>query len=144
MGWWSPTIMGGDPPWDWEGGFEKIAGVKSLEDEVLTKELVDTHLDKFVESIKKDKFDPEVGWQVLGVIIMRTGATMPDKVRKQIIKNNIDKNIEGWVDSDKRRAFLKDFKEKITNYKDGVITEVATEGLMEKIYKTLGGEDENT
>ena len=66
-----------------------------------------------------DKFEPEIGWQVLGVIIMKTGATMPEKVRKQIIKNTIDKNIERWLDSEKRKFFLLDFKEKVRNYKDG-------------------------
>ena len=140
MGWWSSTIMGGDPPMDREVAFEKVAGVSCLRDELLTKELVNLHLNGFIERIKKDKFDPEIGWLVLGVIIMRTGATMPENVRKQLLKNAIDTNIEGWTEPEERKAYLEDFKEKVTNYKNGEITEVVSEGLMEKIYKTLGGE----
>lgn len=129
MGWWSPMIMGGDPPAEWRGVLGNIAGADDPFNP-LTAEMLDKNIGKIVERIEKDDDDPNIGWQVLGVMILRTGAKMPDKIRIKICKNIYDKEIDSWSEPDDRRFFFAHFMEQVENYKDGEKVKIANDDTL--------------
>jgi hypothetical protein len=137
MGWFSATIMGGDPPMNWEGDLNDIAGARPYDDKPisLTAKMIDEHLDEMVEFIKKEDDDSNIGWQVLGVMILTTGAKMPIEIRENIVKNIYDENIDGWDKPEDRKFFLDRFRTQVENYKEGHPEEIAHKGVLEVMMK---------
>lgn len=140
MGWFSSTIMGGDPPMDWEGHFNDIAGANPYDDNpvLLTGLMLDEHLTEMVASIEKCEFredESNIAWQVLGVMILKVGAKMPIEIREKIVSYIYDENIDGWDKPEDRKFFLDHFKVQVENYKEGHSEEIAHEGVMEVIMK---------
>lgn len=144
MGWWGFTIMGGNPPMDWEDNFNDITGARPYEDKPipLTGLMVDEHLYEMVALIQKDKDDPNIGWQVLGVMILTTGAKMPIEIRENIVKNIYDENIDGWDKPNDRKFFLDHFKVQVENYKEGCQEVIAQREVLEVIIKREAEEAE--
>ena len=106
---------------------------------LLTKVIVERNLEKainFLENIRNgnkilpkgyyiyDKEFVSVGYHILGLLILQTGALLPDRVRDEILRTTTweyDKRY-GWSSHDMklRQFYLKDFRDQISNYKDKI------------------------
>lgn len=150
MGWWSATILGGDPAYDCRGTY---LDVMDLDDEgdsdhfwfaTFTmrtyRKKVNDNLPKLLTAARKleaESYDVGIAGQVLGAMIMEVGAKMPAVVQKFILKCA---NKDEWAtESEERKKYIDDFIAKVTSYppKGGVIVELACEGLFEKIAEHL-------
>jgi len=95
MGWWSADIMGGDGPLDAKDEFEEILSspesykayeAKSWDGSILTADSFNNNHDLIREQIlSRDNWGSEVDIQVLGVLIMKSGAVMPQDFKDAII-----------------------------------------------------------
>ena len=108
--------------------------------ELLTREVIEKNLEEavnYLEDIRNDNIilpkgyyihDKEfvsVGYHILGLLILQTGALLPDRVRDEILRTTAweyDKRY-GWNSHDMklRQFYLKDFRDQIINYKVGKI-----------------------
>ncbi len=146
MGWWSETVMGGDPPLDWRYDFAKLLGVYHAEAETndeahaFTRDVVEQNLDKMVKYIREvhDRRPDNtqyinVGWQVFAYIVLKCGAEIPESLRERMIRAAQDDESDSWIDSGLRRAYMKDLIDKLRAHTPGVCVELAEEGLIEKV-----------
>lgn len=103
-----------------------------------TRELIEEHLDALVAKIEADTCDPQVGWQVLGALVLHVGAEVPAAVREAIVKAAVG---DAWAneDSEKRVAYMTDLSDKMQAHEPGKCVELPKEGLMEKIADRLEG-----
>lgn len=147
MGWWSATVLGGDPPLDWLGTLCDEMGVEMVDcDEVecdgyygypYTREGLEAKLPTLVERIKEDTDEAHVGFHVLGALLLQVGADIPTKVKTVICRACL---VDAWANDDEERTFyMTDLHDKVLASKPGEPTELAVEGLMEKIAERLCG-----
>lgn len=141
MGWWSEAVMGGDVPMDWEGDISDYVGGHFNADEghVYTREQLEANLLDVVGMIEADKYDPEIGLQVLGVMVMKVGAAIPDEVRDKILKAAED---DRWAAEDdrKRKAHLRDFIKRVRAHKPGSTSEVPSPSLLDQVEREMAQE----
>jgi len=139
MGWWSPTILGGDQPLDYRGSLCDVIGISPLEDnpENMT-EKVNSHIGELIN--RADSLGDPIALEVLASIILESGAGMPDKLKNSILEAiNTDKEgIYSWgnLRSD-REFFLNDLENKINGYprEGGNPTKLSTESLCDAFNK---------
>ena len=146
MGWWSCTVLGGDTPLDYLGVLaEDVFGAKRNEDmtgdcyygHCYTRELLESKLDEAVEYLENDEYSESyVGFQVLGAMLLEVGANIPEAVRDRIIKAAKD---DEWAKSghEERIFFMQDLIDKLQAHEAGQETELAHEGLWEKLRDNL-------
>lgn len=87
------------------------------------------------------KHNSRLAFQVLGVLIMEHGARMTEKLREFILSNSRweDEAFQFKNEKDKRerKRYLFEFREKVKNYREGVITKITiirqTDLMDEKI-----------
>lgn len=145
MGSWSETIMGGDTPYD---AHEEILIAIGIPDDYrenvlhpgddTPKRKVRNHLNKnlvLATDLVSGSYAHNTYYQVLGILIMRHGANMPDTLRQTIIDASHE-NTDDWKDPTTREAYLKDFRDKIAAY-DGTPTFCTSEGLLDKVAQVL-------
>ena len=147
MGWFSCTVMGGDPPMDAYADLIDMCGVSYSD---ILDEAIDNDRDVDLTKIKAnlhshltelvtlcESYDGDyknISFQVLGVVLMEAGVVIPDSIKRKII--NGAKNDE-WAQSDgERRSYMEVFIDQIVKY-EGNPTSVAYEGLFDKIAKAL-------
>ena len=134
------------PDHSWETIFvERFFGLKFdhywFHREILTREDLDHKLERILEYLEHlegtidnpPKYGSRVSswdslviaYQILGVLILQTGAILPKKVKKVILETTTwkyDKK-RGWSSDPKiiraRKFYLKDFRKKIKNHKTG-------------------------
>lgn len=148
MGWWSATVLGGDPPLDWLGTLCDEMAVERVDcNEVdcdgyygypYTREGLEANLDKLVARIEKDAYEAHVGFQVLGALLLDVGADIPDTLKQRIIRAATE---DAWANEgcDERVAYMQDLVDKILASEPGNPVQLATEGLLEKIAERLCG-----
>ena len=95
MGSWSACVIGGDTPLDFIGNFSDILNKSNKKPKtnvyehygyMFSKETVEDKIKEIIENIKKgDKLYHHIGYQVLGYIILRTGAKITKELQKKII-----------------------------------------------------------
>jgi len=149
MGWWSATVLGGDPPLDWLGTLCVWMGIERNYDDgdkqdddryygyPYTRELLESNLDKLVGRIREKCLDEaHIAFQVLGAMLLDVGADIPTEVKTLICRACL---VDGWAnEADKERLFyMTDLHDKIRAHKPGEKTELAVEGLMDKIAEVL-------
>lgn len=82
-----------------------------------------------------------LAYQVLGVLLMRYGANMPENIRELILSHSRweDEEYQLKITSDKRNRFkfLHEFREKIRHYREGEISEASIVYLSELIEKKI-------
>ena len=122
MGWWSDDIMGGDSPLDWKADIcDVMKGKNSFskygDDDLFTGKMIQENLDKILKKIAKgyDEEERQIGLQVLGCMVLSSGAKIPAKVRNQIIKAAeediwMKENLENRGRAKKIKEFIKDMK----------------------------------
>ena len=151
MGWWSPTIMGGDPPMDAECEILMFLGVEDdLEAADLGWDDADAHgmlaaafetktvqdwID-FLDSI--DESDQGITVQVLVLMIMQLGLPLDGELTDRVTKSCAAEDVSDWgTDAGERRARLDELVATAHSY-DGTPKELPSEGLFQKIFADLG------
>lgn len=143
MGWWSKTVMGGDTPMDMQC---HINDVLKISDEATPHQVMvafnrGTNLDKclFVVKQRTDYYCTDdhlaIAGQVLGVMIIESGARLPMNVRAHVLAS-ID--ADEWAQTDEqRKVIMQAFRAQIVAYphEGGSPVEVDYEGLFDKIAK---------
>lgn len=133
MGWWSKDIMGGDAPYDWEDEIYEICGAEMWPEGRTSKGKISPdqfteHLEKIIVALRKSK-DP-IGYQVLGVLMMESGADMPEEVKSKIMQACHD---DEWARRDpEREEKILELHDKVLKY-DGTTVEIKSKGLFQAI-----------
>jgi hypothetical protein len=129
--------MGGDSPLDWEGAISEVMGVEFNYDDAkyhYTKSGIERNVKKIVERIDREMWDRNIGFQVLGVMAMKTGAKLPKRVIKKIVE--AAENDEWAKEGDcERKMHIEKFISAIKAHEPGKRTAVKSEGLFEKLVK---------
>ena len=141
MGWWDASVMGGDTPMDWEGILcDKMGGhFDDDEGHVYTREQLEAELGELLTYITAHSLDPHIGLQVLGVLALKVGATLPDRVKAKIIEA-AEKDPWAAENDRERKAHMQDLIEKIRVHEPGQKTGVPGKGLIEAMHRQIEGE----
>lgn len=135
MGWWSTVVMGGDTPLDYQGDMIDLCGVDynafvdnyDLDLTALRSD-IESSYDKLTEYCDNVSYgDPNIAYQILGVLILESGAKLPDEIKIKI--EDAAKNDEWSTSNDERKANMDAFRHQVANY-DGTPTEIKYEGLF--------------
>lgn len=151
MGWWSATIMGGDTPLDIEAGLLETAGLSVFdyqeEGDELYRSKIESSINDMIYYIENEVSkwgDPDyinIGYQVLGVMIMSSGAKILPGLQKRIITAADD---DEWASegNNERATYIHNFKTAIEQYdtNGGTSVIVDEEGLFDKISEGLANE----
>ena len=97
MGAWGHGIMESDPALDALLDIEGIIGGK------VTKELLEKHESELRAGLSTRDY---IKWQVLGQMIVETGARMRKDTLQHSISACRDRDLDSWVDPQKRQAAL--------------------------------------
>lgn len=86
--------------------------------QILTQELLEENLKDLISSY--DPKDDIIGLQVIGVLILQTGSTLPENLKKNLIWA-IDQEIDNLTNDfswyEIRKIYLNDFREKLIKHK---------------------------
>jgi len=143
MGWWSTDIMGGDTPLDYKDAFYDICGVDEFPETgvrvKLTREDMETHLNEMVEFIDKNEWDDsDIGYQVLGVLLMRAGATINGDLRDFIMQACEN---DAWATmDDERQIATTNLFNAIRDYENGTPVVITSKGLIRVITEKLSND----
>jgi hypothetical protein len=144
MGYWSTVIMGGDTPLDYQGDMIDLCGVDYSTfvdgdyDLTSIRSEIESNYDKLTEFCDNVNYgDPNIAYQVLGVLILESGAKLPDDIADKIYAAAM--NDEWAKESAERKVNMYAFISQLTTYDraGGTPTKVKYEGLFEKIFSNL-------
>ena len=141
MGWWSKDIMGGDSPLDAKDEIFNICEVDEFNDDDdghtdLTKEDFANNMEKILEFVRdqenNDYYDEKaIGYQVLGVLMMKAGAPISQELKDEIIENS---KTDSWAEQDSERgAIVKKFHDTLSLYEGKHSVEIRSKGLFEAL-----------
>lgn len=154
MGWWSTCVMGGDTPLDLQGVLCDAMGVDFDDGGYhFTREQLEENLLRLVTVIKEPckwwSHHKDTHFQVLGHMLLETGAEIPESLRERIVRaamedsdwrtRPLDEPDDGNYDPE-RRASMETFAAAIKAHVAGTPTHIRQEGLFEKIEEHLRGE----
>lgn len=142
MSWWSYTVLGGDTPLNIECNFLydvcEIDPDKFFDEDncdlSLYKDIIEKHTRPYADRLMRG-LDTDIAFQVLGTVIIRSGASLPADIKKAIIEFA---ETDSKFDNNERRAHMKTFIHQLENY-DETPTPVHTEYLFDKFFKALQG-----
>lgn len=104
MGWWSTDIIGGDAPLDFEDAIYNICGIDKFPEEGgkarISAATLEENLDEIVAMIDEDTYDNGIGYQVLGVMMMESGAEISPDLRFEITRSCTE---DEWAKEDEDR-----------------------------------------
>lgn len=137
--------MGGDSALDHLNAIvERIEGHFSYDDEelesvdgggdacnVYTRELLEENMIKAVDYCNQVEWDSHIAWQVLGHMILRTGAHVAEEVKALVVDAAV---VDEWANEpDEERAFfMRDLIEKIEAHETGKVTLLKEEALFQE------------
>ena len=117
MGWWSKDIMGGDSPLDAKDEIFNICEVDEFPGE-------DGHTDLTKE-------EKAIAYQVLGVLMMKAGASISQELKNEIIENS---KTDSWAVQDSERgAIVEKFHDTLSLYEGKHPIEIRSRGLFEAL-----------
>lgn len=134
MGWWSTTIMGGDSPLDVEDGIYEICKAQKWGEgkgkgkiKIPVKNFMDK-LPQIISYIEEERgWYLEIGYQVLGVMMMEIGAPIPEELKVRILQAA---EADEWAKQDEvRRSHCHKFAKTLRDY-NGKSTKIESEGLF--------------
>jgi len=148
MGTWSYTVLGSDNALDREANLLfDVCGIDQDElfevhscDLSVYRELIIRKIPEMVSNITEGD---EIGWLVLGTILIRSGAPMSDSIKQNVITAA---RTDNEFDNNERRAYIQTFIHQLENY-DETPTTLECESLFSKIFKDIAGDErvkENT
>jgi len=143
MGWWSADIMGGDTPMDMEIVIYQALDLDT--DSPLPKEI---DLEPMLKKVKDDDEywlgeGANIFYQVLGVMMMKYGCTIPDHLKNQMI--DAAKNDE-WAKEDgedERKDVMTGFIQALELYDGTKPIVIRSRGLFEVMCEKLGVVEED-
>jgi len=136
MGWWSEDIMGGDTPLDIEGLIYDFLKIEFWDENdnksVIPKEAFKDEA-KLIKYITQKQSgwgcDTEIFYQVVAVLMMRSGAPISEKLKGYIYEACDD---DDWavIDNDRYRK-IEELRKAVQDY-DGINpVEINSKGLFE-------------
>jgi hypothetical protein len=135
MGKQGAEIMEGDDEYDIASFFMDVCGVDSEFD--ITRELWEENLDQIVDIVKENSFR-NVVYLIFGYFTLKLGATLPPYLRPKMLEAaNWENEKDCWPEKEyalMRRFYLKDFQQKVRNYKPGKATHLI---FLKNRYKDL-------
>lgn len=138
MGWWSTGIMGGDTPYDFKDEIYDICGIEEFGESsrnLIPKETFLNNLPKILEYIGASEYDQEIGYQVLGVMMMEAGVEISPELKATMIE--AAENDEWASEDEERRAAMRQFIMFLDVYDGSKPVVIRTPGLFETIAKHL-------
>lgn len=165
MGWWGFGPLSGDLPLDMVGNFAHAIGVKrrvrgiprfvvaiddasffpaesqDVDGYPFTREKIEAGLPILYALIRESEvWRIEVGFQVLGYLVLRYGCEIPDTLRREIIEAaETDPEWEGeGENSIPRRDEMVRLIEAMRAHKPGVITDLGFVGVTETVLRGEG------
>ena len=140
MGWWSKDIMGGDSPLDAKDEIFNLCEVDEFDGDDghtdLTKEDFTNNMEKILEFVRggenNDYYDEKaIGYQVLGVLMMKAGAPISQELKDEIIENS---KTDSWAKEDSERgSIVEKFHNTLSLYEGKHSIEIRSKGLFEAI-----------
>jgi hypothetical protein len=148
MGWWSKDIMGGDSPLDMESIIYEACEVNQFPEEdedggSLKPSHFEKHLPKILGLLRAQEnnayYDEHaIGFQVLGVLMMKAGAKIDEELKKEILRASSG---DTWAQEDsERKTTVENFHQALEAY-DGRPLEIRSRGLFEVIAEKLQSGD---
>ena len=145
MGWWNESIYGGDAPLTWKQNIYEFCKAKEYGAGDKPKSISVKNLTKNISGIrgmidevsKEDENDANIGYQILGAIIMNSGFDFDNDFG---LKDRIIEAIENdtWAqENDLRKKALKNYKKIIKDYDFSKPINIETINVFED------GEDED-
>ncbi len=115
----------------WQNCFNDLCGLNDLDD--YDRKILEPHLNEIIDEILSQEYPTTldatlVGFQILGLLIIQTGAQLPDIVRYSILFSTTweyDKR-RGWAKlvENERKNNLEKFRNAIINHKTGLKIEI--------------------
>jgi hypothetical protein len=139
MGWWSTDILGGDAPLDYEDAIYDICGIDKFPEEGglahIPAAILEENLDEIISMIDADTYDNQIGYQVLAVMMMRSGAMISPDIRFEIIRSC---NEDEWAKEDEeRQRSIIGLLGALDAYDNKTPIIVKSKGLFEVMFKKL-------
>ena len=145
MGWWSTDILGGDTPLDWEDEFYGLAGVDKFEGapkgkvNYIPADVLDKMQFEFAARLDaSDKWsEPEIGYQVLAVMMMRAGASIDPEVKGKMVTAALG---DEWAkENSEREETIQGLVTALSQYDGSTPIMIKSRGLFEVMAEKLGG-----
>jgi hypothetical protein len=138
MGWWSCAIWGGDTPWDARAEICDAIGTQWDDDKgeypYTAKALNENIAAAFMtaQSSPDDKYNTRnVYFQVLGAMILETGAVLPPPLKEKLLEAAAN---DQWAkESRERKFFIQDFVDKVESHEAGKCAELIGDDAFYKI-----------
>lgn len=155
MGWWSPTILGGDPPLDalavleraigWSDPKGGVGGFYCLEDRHIAplRAALEAHRDTVEQMFVDARWGRDEPFeqvcedvQAWAAGIMRVGGPMSGRMREIALDAAL---ADPWSREDAERArHVRAFAQAVRDYREGVPTPLPEQGLLSSINERLG------
>lgn len=137
MGWWGVEIMAGDPALDWEDHFYDLAQVSKFNDRPgpaginpLPAQALQPVMSQILTELATcAASDAQIGYQVLGVCMMRIGMEIEPEIKALMI--NAAQTDDWAMEDEERQAIMKQFQVDVETY-TGTPFERRSPGLFEK------------
>tara|TARA_Y100000389_G_scaffold88797_1_gene85257 strand:+ start:344 stop:850 length:507 start_codon:yes stop_codon:yes gene_type:complete len=157
MGWWSKDILGGDSPLDWKASLYDKLGINYFSEEqgikthdgyglitpddmnrIAQNNLIQYVLDSTQKSFEEwgECHSRSIGMQVLSLMILKSGAKMTKKNKKELSKWI---KLDEWAKEDyERKDNIDDLLSAIKEY-DSTPMKYQGKGLFQKLAETISG-----
>ena len=149
MGWWSTDILGGDTPLDWEDEFygiskvDKFDGAKKGKVNYIPKDVLEQRQFEFSDLLDAsiNYMEPDIGYQVLAVMMMRAGASIDPVVKGKMVAAALG---DQWAKEDsEREETIHGLVKALGQYDGQTPILIKSRGLFEVMAENLSSEKEN-
>jgi len=139
MGWWNESIYGGDAPLTWKENIYELCKTKMYgrgdKPKSITAKNLTKNISKIIEMIdevsKEDVNDANIGYQILGAIVMNSGFDFDEAFG---LKDSVIEAIENdsWAKENPLRAkALKNYKKIVKDYDSSEPVNIETINVFE-------------
>lgn len=130
--------MGGDTPLDYKDEIYEICGVEEFPENgervELTKEDLENNLEEILKMVRESKYDKSIAFQVLGILLIGSGASITDELKEEIIKES--SNDEWAQEDEERKDIIEDFNCKVKDY-NGAPIKFEHKGLFDVMLESI-------
>lgn len=140
MGWWNTNVYGGDAPLDWRENIYNKFGIEEYGEkdklnpvpvDILSKKI--DEITEMISSCDTDEGDKNIGYQVLGAIIIHSGFDLESNQNLKSIIISAIENDEYARDDSERRIVMKNFKKQINEYNPSEPVDITSVNVYEAV-----------
>lgn len=140
MGWWNTTIYGGDAPLDWRENIYNKLGIEEYGEkdnlnpvpvDILSEKI--NEITEMISSCDTDEDDKNIGYQVLGAIILHSGFDLESNQNLKSLIINAIENDEYARDDSERQIVMKNFNKQINEYNPSEPVDITAINVYEAI-----------